>query len=181
MKKIVVVAVLLGVMAALGLGATLAMAQGPLPGQPPSTGVGPGWMRGGFGFNADWQTQMQGAVAKALGITLDDLNAQLRAGKTIAQIAQSKNIDLTKLHDDVQAAHKALVQQAVKDGKLTQAQADAMLQRMDAMDQYLTANGGTCPGLTGGAGVGMMGGTFAPGAGIRGGMMGGRWTPPTSK
>jgi hypothetical protein len=194
MKKIVVVAVLLGVVTALGLGATLALAQGPLPGQPPSAGFGPGWMHGGFGFNADWQTQMQGAVAKALGITLDDLNAQLRAGKTVAQIAQSKNIDLTKLHDDVQAAHKALVQQAVKDGNLTQAQADAMLQRMDTMDQYFDANGGTCPGLTGGAGVGagrgIMGGTFAPGAGFRGGMtlaphasagVSGRWTAPASK
>ena len=160
MKKIVVVAVLLGVVAALGLGATLAFAQGPVTGQPPAPGFGP--MRGfggGFGLNADWHAQMQGAVAKALGVPLDDLNAQLRAGKTIAQIAQSKNIDLTKLHDDVQAAHKALIQQAVKDGKLTQAQADLMLQRMDAMDKYFDANGGTCPGLAGGAGFGrgMMG------------------------
>ncbi len=168
MKKVVVVAVLLGVVAALGLGATLALAQGPV--QPPAPGFGPGGRRGAFGLNADWQTPMQGAVAQALGITLDDLNAQLRAGKTVAQIAQSKNISLTKLHDDVQAAHKALIQQAVKDGKLTQAQADAMLSRLDAMHQYFTANGGTCPGLTGGAG-------FGPG------MMGGRgfWTAPTTK
>lgn len=170
MKKIVVVAVLLGILSALGLGATLALAQGPV--QPPAPGSGPGWMHGGFGlgFNADWRSQMQGAVAKALGMTLDELNAQLRAGKTIAQIAQDKKIDLTKLHDDVQAAHKALIQQAVKDGKLTQAQADAMLQRMDTMDKYFDANGGTCPGLAGGAGVGrgMMGGAFGPGRGMMG-------------
>ena len=180
MKKIVAVAVLLGVVTALGLGATLALAQGPATGQTPVPGYGPGWMRGGFGLglNVDWRTQMQTAVAKSLGMSLDDLNAQLRAGKSIAQIAQSKNISLTKLHDDVQAAHKALIQQAVKDGKLTQAQADAMLSRLDAMDQYFTANGGTCPGLTGGAGfgAGMMG------AGFRGGMGGrGFWTAPTTK
>jgi hypothetical protein len=187
MKKIVLVAVLFGVVATLGLGVTLAFAQGPTPTQPAAPGFGPGWMHGGFGgltLNADWHNQMQGAIAKALGMTLDELNAQLRAGKTIAQIAQSKNIDLQKLHDDVQAAHKALIQQAVKDGKLTQAQADAMLQRMGAMDKYFDANGGTCPGLADGApgaafaGRGMMGGGFA-----RGGMMGGRgfWTAPTTK
>ncbi len=180
MKKIVLVAVLFGVAATLGVGVTLAFAQGPT--QPPAPGFGPGWMHGGFSMNANWQNQMQGGVAKALGMTLDELNAQLRAGKTIAQIAQSKNIDLQKLHDDVQAAHKALLQQAVKEGKLTQAQADAMLQRMDAMDKYFDANGGACPGLAGGAlgtafaGRGMMGGGFA-----RGGMMGGFWTAPTTK
>jgi hypothetical protein len=188
MKKIVVVAVLLGVVATLGLGATLALAQGPTPTPPTAPGFGPGWMRGGFGFglrfNADLSTQMQTAVAKALGMTLDELNAQLRAGKTIAQIAQDKKIDLTKLHDDIQAAHKAIIQQAVKDGKLTQAQADWMLQRIDAMDKYLEANGGTCPGLAGGAGFGpgMMGGAFGPSAGFRGGMMGrGFWTAPTTR
>ena len=172
MKKIVAVAVLLGVVTALGLGATLALAQGPATGQTPVPGYGPGWMRGGFGLglNVDWRTQMQTAVAKSLGMSLDDLNAQLRAGKSIAQIAQSKNISLTKLHDDVQAAHKALIQQAVKDGKLTQTQADAMLSRLDAMDQYFTANGGA------GFGAGMMG------AGFRGGMGGrGFWTAPTTK
>jgi hypothetical protein len=142
MKKVVLVAVLFGAVTTLGLGATLALAQGPTPTQLTATGFGPGWMHGGLGLNADWHNQMQGAVAKALGMTLDGLNAQLRARKTIAQIAQSKNIDLIKLHDDVQAAHKALIQQAVKDGKLTQAQADAMLQRMDAMDKYFDANGG---------------------------------------
>ncbi len=187
MKKIVMVAILLGVVSVLGLGATLALAQGPTPTQPTAPGFGPGWMRGGFGFgfNSDLNTQMQTAVAKALGMTLDELNAQLNAGKTIAQIAQSKNIDLTKLHDDIQAAHEAIIQQAVKDGKLTQAQADWMLQRMEAMDQYFEANGGTCPGWGAGAGFGpgMMGGAFGPSAGFRGGMMGGRGprTQPTTK
>jgi Protein of unknown function (DUF2680) len=195
MKKIVVVAVLLGVVSALGLGATLALAQGPTPAQPTVPGWGPGWMRGGlgFGFNADWNAQMQTAVAQALGMTLDELNAQLDAGKTIVQIAQSKNIDLTKLHDAIQAAHEAIIQQAVKDGTLTQAQADWMLQRMDAMDQYWEQNSGTRPGLATGAGLGpglatgaglgpgFMSGAFGPSAGFRGGMMSRFWTQPTTQ
>lgn len=135
----------------------------------------------GFGFNTDLNTQMQTAVAQALGMTLDELNAQLSAGKTIAQIAQSKNIDLTKLHDAIQAAHEAVIQQAVKDGKLRQAQADWMLQRIDAMDRYYEQNGGTCPGFSVGFGPGMLGGAFGPSAGFRGGMMRGFWTPPTTK
>jgi len=184
MKKLVAIAVVLGVLAVLGIGATIAFAQGPTPTPTSPFGWGmhgPGMM-GFWGVNTEWQTKMHEAVAKALGLTLDQLNAELRAGKTIAQIAQAKNIGLSKLHDDVEAAHKALLQQAVKDGKLTQQQADWMIQRMDAMDKYMDQYGGACPMWSGNFGgrPGMMGG-FAPR-----GMMGGRgftpWaTPPATK
>ena len=67
-----------------------------------------------------------------------------------------------------------------------------MLQRMDTMDKYFDATGGTCPGLAGGAGFGrgMMSGAFGSGAGFRGGMtlaphasagVGGRWAAPATK
>jgi hypothetical protein len=167
------VVLMLGLLSILGIEMGIASAQGPTP-TPPSGFFGwgsmMGWGMGGFGPDSEWHTQMQSAVAKALGMTLDELNMQLRSGKTIAQIAQSKDISLTKLHDDVQAAHKALLQQAVKDGKLTQAQADWMTQRMDAMDQWFDANGGACPGWTGAA-------AFGPGGMMHGGMMG-NWRGP---
>jgi hypothetical protein len=139
MKKSVVTAVVFGVLATFAFGATYAFAQGPT--QPYPWG-GRGGMMGGLGYNADWQIKMQEATAQALGLTLDQLNAELRAGKTLAQIAQAKKLDPAKVYDAIQVAHKALLQQAVKDGKLTQVQADAMIARQDAMNKYWDANGG---------------------------------------
>lgn len=57
--------------------------------------------------------QMQAAVAKALGITVDDLNAQLAAGKTVADIATAKGLDfatvmqtaMTAVHGDLPGGH----------------------------------------------------------------------------
>lgn len=75
------------------------------------------------------------AAAKAIGITSDELKTQLQAGKSIAEVAQSKNVDIQKVKDAMLAEVKAKLDQAVKDGKLTQAQADtaytAAKQRID--------------------------------------------------
>ena len=77
MKKILAVAVVLGVLTAFGLGVTIASAQSPTP-TPAAPGFGP--MRGygmadGVGWNADWYTKTQAATAQALGMTVDQLNA----------------------------------------------------------------------------------------------------------
>jgi len=51
--------------------------------------------------------QMQSAFAKALGISVDDLNAQLKAGKTVPEIASAKGIDLSTLMTTLQGTHPA--------------------------------------------------------------------------
>jgi hypothetical protein len=70
-------------------------------------------------------------LAKALGITHKQLFEQLRDGKSITDIAKANGKSL----DDVQAALKAdakrRIDQAVKDGKLTQKQADKLLAHLD--------------------------------------------------
>jgi hypothetical protein len=69
-------------------------------------------------------------VAKTIGITEADLRSQLESGKSIAAIAGDKT-------DEVIAALKAdceaKLDQAVKDGKLTQAQGDRAKQRLAEM------------------------------------------------
>lgn len=64
------------------------------------------------------------AAATAIGITEAELRTQLKAGKTLAQIAATKNISKAVLIDKLVTAAEAHLAQAVKDGKLTQAQAD---------------------------------------------------------
>lgn len=61
-----------------------------------------GAMAAQMGVNHD---QMQAAVAKALGITVDDLNAQLKAGKTVPEIATAKGVDMAAVTAAMQAVH----------------------------------------------------------------------------
>ncbi len=87
---------------------------------------GPGGGRGGFGFvNVCSTTSETDVVAKALGMTAAELRLALVSGKSISQIAASKNIEVTKIQEAIQAQRKADLEQAVKDGLITQAQLDA--------------------------------------------------------
>jgi hypothetical protein len=93
-----------------------------------------GWDRGfGFGIGESWTTF--DAVAEALGLTPTELFTELHSGKTLDEIATAKGVDLQKVQDAVNAARiaeqKAAIEQAVKDGKITQAQADWMLQGLE--------------------------------------------------
>lgn len=57
--------------------------------------------------DADQQGQMHEAVATALGITIDELNTQLAAGKTVAEIAAAKGIDFETVRAAMQTARPA--------------------------------------------------------------------------
>jgi hypothetical protein len=68
-----------------------------------------GAMGGMSGHGGEQQARMHEAAATALGITAAELDAQLASGKTIADIATAKGIDLatlqTSLHASMQGAH----------------------------------------------------------------------------
>jgi len=65
------------------------------------------------------------AAAKTLGMTSADLTTALKT-KTLLDLANEKKVDVAKLRTAMADAEKAAIDQAVKDGKLSQAQADAM-------------------------------------------------------
>jgi hypothetical protein len=67
------------------------------------------------------------AAAKVLGLTNAELKTALAADKSLADIAQEKNIDVQKVIDAQKTAITDGINQAVKDGKLTQAEADKRL------------------------------------------------------
>lgn len=81
-------------------------------------GRGPGG-RGGFGGGASLET-----AAKALGISEDDLKTALQDGRTIAEVAKEKGVDVQKVIDALVAESKAKTAEALKAGKITQEQAD---------------------------------------------------------
>jgi hypothetical protein len=92
----------------------------------PGKGFGPpgfGGLRAGFGRFAGVELD---AVAKALGITTQELQADLAKGQTIAQIAKSKNIDVNSIINTLVGDANAKIDRAVKDGHLQQATADKL-------------------------------------------------------
>ena len=66
-------------------------------------------------------------IATLLGMTLDEIRAERIEGKTLADIAKDKGVDTQKLVDALVASQKTMLDQAVTDNRLTQAQADKWL------------------------------------------------------
>jgi hypothetical protein len=72
---------------------------------------------------------MMTVYAQKLGISVDDLNARLAKGETMAQIAFSTGLTADQFSTLMTDARSQAIDQAVKAGTLTQAQADWMNQR----------------------------------------------------
>lgn len=80
------------------------------------------------------------AAAKALTITTGELKTQLKAGKSIADVAAAKQIDLQTVKDAILAAVKNQLDTRVKAGKITQAQADTRYKKAsDNIDKMVNA------------------------------------------
>jgi hypothetical protein len=67
--------------------------------------------------------------AQALGITVDDLNARLANGETMAAIAASRGLTVDQFRALMADTRNQAADQAVSNGALTPAQADWMSQR----------------------------------------------------
>ena len=82
---------------------------------------GPGVLRGRLGSTA------LEAIAKALGMTADELSAQLWGGRSIADLADKAGVDLQSLYNTAEGARDesrlAAIDAAVKEGTLSAAQA----------------------------------------------------------
>jgi polyhydroxyalkanoate synthesis regulator phasin len=66
-------------------------------------------------------------VAESLGIGEDELRSALEDGRTIAEIAEERGVDVQDVVDDIVAAQKERLDEAVAEGNLTQEEADAIL------------------------------------------------------
>ena len=69
-------------------------------------------------------------VSKLLGLTPEQIQDQRQAGKSLVQIAATKNVTEVALINAIITDKQAAVQKLVTDGKITQAQADQMLAQM---------------------------------------------------
>lgn len=145
MKKLAVSATVLGILVlAFALGTTSPVSaqaetpQNPAIGMMNGNGMAGRGARGGMAVGQAGVAHTQDGIlhdamievyAEKLGISVDDLNAKLASGETLADIAFAAGLtaeEFTALRTDARAA---AIAQAVADGTLTQEQADWMAQR----------------------------------------------------
>lgn len=157
-KYLILIGGLLAALLVVGIvGATSAYAQGPVN---PGFGMMGGGRGPGFG-DAELE-----AAANALGMTVDEVKFALQDGKTLLDLADAAGVEIEDVHAAIQAVHQAemreRIEQAVKDGSMTQAQADWMLEGIN--NGYMMGKGG--PGGFGRGLGGPRGGGFGNGNGF---------------
>ena len=95
-------------------------------------------------------------LAKALGMSVEDLRAAYADGETLTTLMDEKGLDAATVREKLQAAYTEALAQAVEDGVITQEQADAMSQdgrgfgRMPELDRPLGGRGRGRGGRRGG-------------------------------
>jgi len=98
-------------------------------------------------------------AAKALGMTEAELKTELQAGKSIADVAKDKNIDLDVVIAKLTESFKAHLDEEVASGEHTQAEADAKLAEFKTrITSMVNAPGLPMHGGKGGHGHGGRGG-----------------------
>jgi hypothetical protein len=110
------------------------------PGEPEGH-RGPGGPGGGLwggclaGADPEYMEQIhetvKAAVADALGLKVEELDAAQADGKRLEEIAEEQGVELQTVLDARRAALEEALAQAVTDGVITQDQADWMLEHMD--------------------------------------------------
>jgi hypothetical protein len=130
----------------------------------------PGWgssTDGGYSYSA---SPMYGVLADTLGVTAEDLAAELEAGKSVADVAAEKGVSLDELVEAIEAPMDEMMQAMAGNGHMSQEQIDSMKEWRTSMHrQALEVKGGWTGMMDGG----MMGG-FGGMMGGFGGMMGGQ-------
>lgn len=133
---------LLSVLLAVGVGAVYAY--GPRPPVDGSRyaecpywedGAAFGWRMHGWRMHGGPVWGMRGgslveATAEATGMSHEEVVAALADGQTFAQIAEAAGVDPKAIVDAFVTERKEMLQEAVSEGRLTQEQADQMLEEM---------------------------------------------------
>ncbi|MBF6600298.1 MAG: hypothetical protein IVW36_07300 [Dehalococcoidia bacterium] len=84
---------------------------------------------------AGWLGVEKGIIAssaKAMNIAPKDLVAELKAGKSVAQVAAERNASLDTVKSQITTDAQAKLNTAVQDKRISQAQADAAMQKLTA-------------------------------------------------
>ncbi|BCV22987.1 hypothetical protein [Moorella sp. Hama-1] len=74
------------------------------------------------------------AIASALGMTPQQLGQEFKNGKSIQQLATEKGISLDQIKESIINAEKTKLDQDVAQGKISQDQANQIIEHMQQLD-----------------------------------------------
>jgi len=89
-----------------------------------------GWPEAGQGKGLHAKGANLETLAQTLDLSADELKAQLEEGKKLAAIAEQQGVSMDELRQKMQEVRIQAIQQAVKDGKLTQEKAEQLIQKI---------------------------------------------------
>ncbi len=112
--------------------------------------------RGAGMMGRNFSGTMHDMMAIELGMTADELYTARSEGKSIAELAEEKGLDVNALNEKMIDVRKAELEQLVKDGKITEEQKNLMLENMEARMKTAIEREITGPmnGREGGMGMG---------------------------
>lgn len=88
------------------------------------------------------------AAAQAMGLTLEDLLAEIKSGKSIAQVAESRGVSPDSVKDAMLAALRSALKEKLESGLISQERYDVLLERLEAaLGRWFDA---ACPCFQGG-------------------------------
>lgn len=97
-----------------------------------------------FGRGAGFSPE---AAATALGISESELHDELRSGKTIAEVAEAKGVDVQTVVDALVADATRRIDQAVTDGDITAERAASLKEGLAERINRLVNEGGRLKGV----------------------------------
>ncbi|MGV8083460.1 MAG: hypothetical protein AB2L09_07505 [Coriobacteriia bacterium] len=163
--SVAIAAVVLGT-AAIGFAATTTVPNAPASATCPAAGAG---LRMGPVIR-DSGGRLIDIVAKLTGKSIDAIVADRQAGKTLAQIAEEDGVSTSAVVDEALKVREQLLAEQVASGRITQEQADAVLEQMQTrLTEQLETQNTACTGAGAGSGAGR-----GAGAGAGGGRGAGR-------
>lgn len=167
-KTLLIVALILAALAAVGAGTVFAQ-----DAQPPFNGGGRGPMMGNGGAQGPLHTFMTIEFAKALKLNVNDINTRVAAGETMRDIALSTGMTAEEFPAVMTEVRGKALDAAVKANVITQEQADLMKSRGFGQGGGMGNGTGNCDGtqqgMRGQGGGGMMGQGQGQGRGMMGG------------
>lgn len=123
------------------------------PEAPATAGTGMGLRLGST--MRDSGGRLADVVAKLTDMTVEEVRAQRADGKSLADVAATKDVSAEKLVESALDVRKTVLDAKVTDGTISQDQADAALDRMkDRLTDRVTSTDASCDGTGDGAGNG---------------------------
>lgn len=133
--KVLSLLLIVGIVAVVG--ASMVFAQDDTP-EPPFEGEGFGPGRRGhergdrMGFFGIDNEEVKARLADALGLTIEEFDAAIADGETLSSLAEANGVSLEELREVMDEVHDEALARAVAEGRITQEQADQILESREA-------------------------------------------------